>query len=412
MIESVAGLFAMKNTGILNAVLLISLLAVLILPAYTMFFLTPAFTGFLISDTEKRLVRVAERMADSLLKEEKEVSAQSITPYFIRELGHIREAIDVWKVKVFTLDGAIVFSTDPVDIGQNSKKDFFGNVVSTGRPYSYISPKTITGIDGKPFEAQIIETYVPVVHNSKVIGVFEIYYDITATFNALDRLTNKAYVVLLGIVLLLLGAVLVSVTKARASMRAREAAENEIQRQKQQLEEQNRELALLHEQARDLSLRDHLTGLGNRRLMEIHFERAISLAHRYGKSLSLIMLDVDFFKKYNDTHGHPAGDEVLRRVAALIREHLREADAAFRYGGEEFLLLLPETGEDTALQVAEKLRLAVARNLDVTISLGVTDYRNGATAAGMIKVADDALYEAKQTGRNRVVRAQLAAASS
>lgn len=402
----------MKNTRILNAVLLISLLAVLILPAYTMFFLTPAFTGFLISDTEKRLVRVAERMADSLLKEEEKISAQSITPYFIRELGHIREAIDVWKVKVFTLDGAIVFSTDPADIGQKSGKDFFGNVVSTGRPYSYLAAKTIKGSDGQPVEAQIIETYVPVMHNTKVVGVFEIYYDITATIKALDRLTSKAYFVLLGIVLLLLGAVLVSVAKARASMRAREAAEGEVRQQKQQLEEQNRELALLHEQAKNLSLRDHLTGLGNRRLMEIHFERAISLAHRYGKSLSLIMLDVDFFKKYNDTHGHPAGDEVLRRVASVIQEHLREADAAFRYGGEEFLLLLPETGQDTALQVAEKLRLAVAKDLDVTVSLGVTSYRTGATTADMIKEADEALYEAKRQGRNRVVCAQLAAASS
>jgi len=402
----------MKNTRILNAVLLISLLAVLILPAYTMFFLTPAFTGFLISDNEKRLVRVAERMADSLLKEENEISAHSITPYFIRELGHIREAIDVWKVKVFTLDGTIVFSTDPADIGQKSDKDFFGNVVSSGRPYSYLATKTIKGSDGQPVEAQIIETYVPVMHNTKVVGVFEIYYDITATIKALDRLTNKAYFVLLGIVLLLLGAVLVSVAKARASIQAREAAEGEVRLQKQQLEEQNRELALLHEQARELSLRDHLTGLGNRRLMEIHFERAIPLAHRYGKSLSLIMLDVDFFKKYNDTHGHPAGDAVLRRVASVIQEHLREADAAFRYGGEEFLLLLPETGMNTGLQAAEKLRLAVAQALDVTVSLGVTSYRTGATAADMIKEADEALYEAKQLGRNRVVRAKPVAASS
>lgn len=402
----------MKNARILNAVLLISLLAVLILPAYTMFFLTPAFTGFLISDTEKRLVRVAERMADSLLKEEKEISAQSITPYFIRELGHIREAIDVWKVKVFTLDGTIVFSTDPADIGQKSGKDFFGNVISTGRPYSYISPKTIKGKYDQPVEAQIIETYVPVMHNTKVVGVFEIYYDITATIKALDRLTNKAYFVLLGIVLLLLGAVLVSVAKARASMRAQETAEDEVRQQKQLLEEQNRELALLHEQAKELSLRDHLTGLGNRRLMEIHFERAISLAHRYGKSLSLIMVDVDFFKKYNDTHGHPAGDAVLSRVASVIQQHLREADAAFRYGGEEFLLLLPETGMNTGLQAAEKLRLAVAKDLDVTVSLGVSSYRAGATAAGMITEADEALYEAKRQGRNRVVRAKLPAASS
>jgi diguanylate cyclase (GGDEF)-like protein len=115
------------------------------------------------------------------------------------------------------------------------------------------------------------------------------------------------------------------------------------------------------------------------------------------------MLDVDHFKKYNDTHGHQGGDIALSNVAAVITEHLRETDFAFRYGGEEFLLLLPETPQVTALLVAEKLRCAVAENTDVTISLGVTAYQHGLTTEDMTREADAALYEAKQQGRNRVV---------
>lgn len=396
----------MKNSSFVKVFLLISLAALLILPVYTIFFLTPSFTRFLIEDTEKRLVRVATRMADGLLKEEKAITAQSITPYFVRELGHIRAAIDIQKVKVFTIDGEIIFSTDPADIGQKTHKDFFGMIVTTGRPHSYIATKNKTGSNGAVEEVKIIETYVPVIYKEKVVGVFEIYYDITATTKALNKLIDRAYFVLFSIILLLLGTLLFSITKARACMQAQKLADDKISQQKILLEEQNRQLVILHDQAQTLSLQDHLTGLGNRRLLEIHFDRAISLAHRYGKPLSLIMLDVDYFKKFNDTHGHLAGDNVLCQVASVIQSHLREADSAFRYGGEEFLLLLPVTDLKTALVVAEKVRFAVAQATDVTISLGVSSFRKDATFEEVIKEADDALYEAKRLGRNQVVCAK------
>jgi diguanylate cyclase (GGDEF)-like protein len=246
---------------------------------------------------------------------------------------------------------------------------------------------------------------VPIINEDSfdVVGVFEIYYDITTTLQNMEKLTNRAYVVLLSTVLVLLGAVLLSVSRARVNMRRREAAELEVRRQKELLEHQNSELARLHEQAKALSLEDHLTGLGNRRLLDIHFERAFALANRYEKELALIMLDVDHFKNYNDEHGHQAGDKALVDLAATIRKHLRETDLAFRYGGEEFLLLLPEIDPDTCLKVAEKLRLAVAKETDVTISLGVVSYRPGSTGEEMIRQADKALYQAKQQGRNRVV---------
>ena len=117
------------------------------------------------------------------------------------------------------------------------------------------------------------------------------------------------------------------------------------------------------------------------------------------------MLDVDHFKDYNDKHGHQTGDLALINLAAVIRKQLRETDLAFRYGGEEFLLLLPEIGLAKGLLVAEKLRRAVAENTDVTISMGVTAYRPDATIASMIREADEALYKAKHQGRDQVVGA-------
>jgi diguanylate cyclase (GGDEF)-like protein len=397
-----------SNTRTINAVLLISLLAVLVLPLYVVSYLTPAFTEFIIADTEKRLINVAMRMANELLDEEATISASSITPLFLKELEHLRTAVNLPKIKVFTLDGTIIYSTDPADIGQKSRKSFFPDIVATGNAHSYIATKESKFGSEAPIRRQILETYVPIVNVEvmDVVGVFEIYYDVTDTLGAIDRLTTRAYIVLLVIVLVLLGAVFVSVAKARARIRAHGAAEGEIRRQKQLLEEQNRELAALHEEAHQLSLHDHLTGLGNRRLLEIHLDRALALALRYGHHLSCIMVDVDHFKRYNDTHGHQAGDDILATVGAIIRSHLRDVDSAFRYGGEEFLVLLPEIDLEAVLHVAEKLRRAVAEFTEVTISLGVAAYHDGQPGDQMIKAADAALYEAKRQGRNRVVCAE------
>ncbi len=398
---------AMKDTRTIHIILLVSLMTVLILPLYIIYFLTPAFTDFLLFDTEQRLIQVAERMADSM-KGEGAFSKRSITPHFVKKLENMRNAIALQKVKVFTVDGTIVYSTDPKDIGVKTQKSFFPEIVATGHPRSYIANKEISGGSRLKNMHQIIETYVPIFNGNTfdVVGVVEIYYDITTTNKALDQLTRRAYFVLLGIVLVLLCALLLSISKALANMSKREFAELEIRRQKILLEQRNSELAKMHEEAQALSLQDHLTGLGNRRLLEIHLNRVFAMAHRYGNDLTLIMLDVDHFKAYNDKNGHQAGDQALVNLAAVISMQLRETDLAFRYGGEEFLLLLPEIDIKTGLHVAEKLRRTIADDTDVTISIGVTAYRIGATMDVLIKEADDALYKAKLQGRNRVVSAE------
>jgi len=405
--ERVRQIISKTDARLINTILLISLIAVLSLPLYVVYFLTPAFSEFLIDDTEKRLINVAERMADSL-QYEGTITAHSITPRFIQELKPISSAIALPKIKIFAVDSTIIYCTDPAEIGKKSSKKFFPEIVASGYPRTDIITKEIAGGSERKNLHKIIETYVPIINRDTfdVVGVFEIYYDITTSINSLDKLTHRAYVMLFSIVLVLLGAVLLSVSRARVNMRKREFAEQEIRRQKELLEHQHSELAEMHEQAKALSLQDHLTGLGNRRLLEIHFDRAFALAHRYEKELALIMLDADHFKAYNDKHGHQAGDMALVSLAATIRKQLRETDLAFRYGGEEFLLLLPEIGMETCMQVAEKLRLAVAAETDVTISMGVVSYRPGSTIDGMIRQADKALYQAKLQGRNRVVCAE------
>ncbi len=163
------------------------------------------------------------------------------------------------------------------------------------------------------------------------------------------------------------------------------------------------ENSMLYEETKLLSLRDPLTGLANRRLMHIIFEKNLAEARRFKKPFSVIMLDIDDFKIYNDTKGHAAGDKLLSELATLISNEIRKVDLAVRYGGEEFLLLLHETDAKGALMVAEKIRTAVAAKLEVTISLGVSTYQFGSEEKDeIINKADRALYQAKQKGKNRV----------
>ena len=178
---------------------------------------------------------------------------------------------------------------------------------------------------------------------------------------------------------------------------------------------------LLETQLREMTTRDALTGLYNRREMERFLAEEIDRCARYDRTLSVVMIDIDHFKRLNDTYGHQAGDEVLRQVAEVLREGVRATDRAVRYGGEEMALILPETPAEAAFLVADRLRAKIDREgatitdehgkpqrIDVTFSAGVASFpalgRNGEQ---LIAAADQSLYTAKHSGRNRVERARL-----
>ena len=160
--------------------------------------------------------------------------------------------------------------------------------------------------------------------------------------------------------------------------------------------------ARLYGETKKMALHDPLTGLANRRFMAINMKQAISLAERHYKSLCVAMFDIDFFKNYNDTKGHDAGDKLLIRVAEQIATSVRNSDMVARYGGEEFLLILPESDLSGARQVVDRIRKKIEETLEVTVSAGVAMYIKGFSGEELIKAADKALYKAKENGRNRV----------
>jgi diguanylate cyclase (GGDEF)-like protein len=161
--------------------------------------------------------------------------------------------------------------------------------------------------------------------------------------------------------------------------------------------------ANLYEETKSVSLHDPLTGLGNRRFMQLQFEKSFAYAKRYKEELSVIMLDIDHFKIYNDTYGHTGGDSLLAKLAGIIVKNMRKADYVFRYGGEEFLAILPGTNLTKACEAAKHLRSAVEAKAGVTISLGVASLTVSVESIeALIVNADKALYRAKAGGRNRV----------
>ncbi len=176
-----------------------------------------------------------------------------------------------------------------------------------------------------------------------------------------------------------------------------------------ELEEKNKKLE-------ELVKKDGLTNLYNHRYFHERLEEECNRALRYSLSLSCIMIDIDRFKKINDTYGHPAGDDILQSLSAILSSSIRDVDIAARYGGEEFALLLPHTFLKDAYSMAERIRETVQASscrfndetISFTISAGAacTVDNKVSTPADLVKYADDALYQAKKEGRNRVVLAQ------
>jgi diguanylate cyclase (GGDEF)-like protein len=168
----------------------------------------------------------------------------------------------------------------------------------------------------------------------------------------------------------------------------------------------------------DNATRDHLTGVLNRGSFLERLQQEIALGQRQELRFSLAMIDVDFFKKINDSYGHPAGDAVLKQLAGTFRSHCRFEDIVGRFGGEEFIVLIRNLGPDPALEIAERVREAVANEsfwvpqgdqeleLMVTISLGLIGWSKGMSQEQILARADEALYQAKQSGRNQVVVAE------
>jgi diguanylate cyclase (GGDEF)-like protein len=181
----------------------------------------------------------------------------------------------------------------------------------------------------------------------------------------------------------------------------------------EKLETSNRELESANSTLREITLRDGLTGLYNHRYLQEAIKTEVKRSQRHGRVFSILFCDIDHFKRYNDEHGHLMGDEVLRKFSDLLSNRLRQTDIACRYGGEEFVIMLPETNKESAVVLANSVRKLVSEHnfmedsgtpgARVTVSIGVSSFpEDGERADDLLNCADKALYHAKRNGRNLV----------
>lgn len=166
----------------------------------------------------------------------------------------------------------------------------------------------------------------------------------------------------------------------------------------------NESVSMLYEAA----THDEKTGLFNNKFFETILEMEMEKAKRNQQKLSLLIIDIDFFKRINDTHGHMKADEILAKLAEVLRKEVRKSDVAARFGGEEFIVLLPETDFDKAKKFVERLRQAIKKDkmlkeYELTVSGGLTEYKKGDTKLKFKERADKGLYKAKDTGRDKIV---------
>ncbi len=187
----------------------------------------------------------------------------------------------------------------------------------------------------------------------------------------------------------------------------------ELQAMKDAYKERLKEIEKMREEALILSYMDDLTGMYNHRFFIQQLTTEVNRQKRYPSQLSLLMIDIDYFKDYNDTNGHLAGDQILKAISIIIQHAVRQSDFVARYGGEEFCAILINAGQEEALAIAERIRENVAEthfpnenaqpNGDLTVSVGVATYSPTiSTVTDLIREADNALYQAKRAGRNRV----------
>lgn len=546
----------MNNKTFLRLIFSTSLITVVLLTGFIIFYLSPAFTRLIIKNTEIEAVKVARHLAEIFIEQDRPISSE-LPEGFSEIIKLAVKDFNLMKIKIFDPDGKVVYSTSPQDIGKINKHDYFHEIVTQGQVFTKVVQKNQLSMEEQVMLVDVVETYVPIMHQDKFAGAFEVYLDITAKKKELQGLLFSTQTLVLSISAGLLLALLVISAMARRSFAEQERAELRIIKQSLDLQEMNSELSVLndisetlstsidldtflpkvletivnrlailrvehkggimlingnrmeivahlghpqsfidlhanmtvqdclcglaartgeivtsqnchkdcrhtisypgmaphghiivplisankvlgvlylylsadaellkdkkdllhslgnqlgiaidnarlYEKTKELSLHDHLTGLPNRRFMDINLQRAVALATRYDTPLCIAMFDIDFFKDYNDANGHDAGDKLLVVVAKKIATGCRDTDMAARFGGEEFLLILPESELNQARLAVDRIRQDIAGSCDITISAGVTLYQKDSSVEELIKAADKALYRAKENGKNRV----------
>lgn len=382
---------------ILNIITIVSIIIVFLLPFYSKYILFPAYNSFLIFHAEEILKKIGHNMvAHNQIT--RPINLDTPLPKdFLNDVEHTMKTNGLWKVKIFTPDGIIVYSTDPEDVGNLTRKEFFPEMFKDNKMRSHIDFKEFN--EEKGFynkQNYFIETYIPIKHQDIPIGAFEIYYDITKIKESLEELKHNEQKIMGPIILLLLAGGIFSSYLAHRNM-------SELKRSKQKFKE--------------LSTLDELTGLLNRRGFLIQLEQQLKIINRGNKSVFLIFADLNDFKQINDKFGHEVGDEALKEMAKILNKTFRNADIVGRFdnnaigriGGDEFAILATQIN-DTADSATIHARIeanvtkwneesSALYKLSLSCGLALYSPDSPCSAAELIHKADSLMYQQKQKNK-------------
>lgn len=345
--------------------------------------LIPSFKEQIIANILNESKRVAKHLSKSISFSN--LDTQTIDLIMTEEMDEFQ----IHKVHYFDKDGKVIYSTIKENIGTINKNDYYFNIVAKGNIFYKIVKKGEKSSENESISKDIIEIYIPILKDNLFIGSFELYYDISLeikNFEKLSKFTTKSVIIcsLLAFVFFLF---IMYITSSR-----------------------NLEIKEYQKKLKNLADTDSLTNLFNRRYFYKMANHFLELSKRNHESISICMIDIDNFKKINDSYGHQEGDNVIKILSKELLSLTRCSDMVARYGGEEFIILFPNTNINGAVTIAEKICSTIRNlnqkelnlNLNFTISIGVSEYHNNQNLDDFINQADYALYTAKNSGKDRV----------
>lgn len=316
---------------------------------------------------------------------------------FDSDVRAVLTPMNIVKIKIFNTDGLIIYSTEKAIIGERDVgNDKLDDALSGGVNSELEAKEKVADLKfEKRFNVDVVETYLPMYNNDgKIIGAYETYRDVTPVRESISQTIILHALTISGLMLLLLGTLFYLM---RYSTRQLASAQNDLQVQADM---------------------DALTGLYNHGYMKRQLKMLLAEVRKASlnaetKVASILLLDLDFFKQVNDQYGHMVGDQVLSAVSARIRAAVRETDIVGRYGGEEFIVVMPDTGDDDGYALATRLWERIRNNPilidknahNITASLGITTLKSSDESIdAALHRADKALYNVKQNGRDNVAK--------
>jgi diguanylate cyclase (GGDEF)-like protein len=379
----------MRHSRSMWATVCVSLVAISVFPIYTVFYLAPHFEELLVNNTKDEAIRLASSFSTFVVEEEKELRRGPLPTDLLDRLGSLEDDGRLVKMRIFSPSGEIIYSSEPTEVGHFNEEAYFKEIAANGTARAEIIPTHSRSLENEVVPADVVETYVPITKGGRLLGVFELYHNVSKGRKDLNRLIYRSYGTLFIMALGLLVLVLASSFQAHRSMQERARAE---------------------EQLRQLSLTDDLTGLYNRRGFLALAEQQTRVANRDKKPMMVISADLDGLKGINDTFGHKEGDAAIAETSQILRESFRNADLVARIGGDEFAILLTggeaefdrEKLDGRLQQIVEKHNKKNDRPYKISVSAGFASFDAAGTDTFEERLhrADTLMYEQKRQKGN------------